>query len=164
MSNTTTLGIKQMKKPLILIFALFTLLACSDNSTTSKSNETMEHTGVLQVDGYYDVTVAEAKTLLDEDTALIVIDVSPYWAQGHLPGAISLPLGSGALEDSIPSFDLSKHYLVYCHGDAPARAGAKLIVEAGASHVYRLIGNYPAWVDAGYPIEMQGNSAITPFT
>ena len=44
-------------------------------------------------------------------------------------------------------------YLVYCHVDSVAIQGAQKLVDAGFMKVYRLAGNYKAWVDAGYPIE-----------
>jgi len=42
---------------------------------------------------------------------------------------------------------------VYCHGDGPSIAGAQKLIDAGFKYVYRLEGNYGAWVDAGYEIE-----------
>jgi rhodanese-related sulfurtransferase len=44
-------------------------------------------------------------------------------------------------------------YLVYCHVDRVAIAGAQKLTDAGFTNVYRLEGNYRAWVDAGYPTE-----------
>ena len=38
---------------------------------------------------YMDVTVQEAKTLIEDKPELIIIDVSPSYAKGHLPGAIN---------------------------------------------------------------------------
>lgn len=142
-----------MKKSILLLVASLGLLACSNDSG---SNNPEEVVGTLHSDGYYEVTVAEAKMLIeDEDQALVVIDVSPHWSEGHLPGALNLSIGSGALDSAISSLDLSKPHLVYCHSDAPARIGANKLLAAGANTVYRLIGNYGAWVEAGYPIETE---------
>lgn len=103
---------------------------------------------------YKDISAAEAKKLMEDTSDLVVIDVSPYFDRGHLPGAVNYPVGSGALDEAIPGLDKSKTYLVYCHADGPAIAGAKKLVEAGFSKVYRLVGNYGAWTAAGYPTEM----------
>jgi adenylyltransferase/sulfurtransferase len=102
---------------------------------------------------YTDVTPAEAKKLIDENPDLIIIDVSPNYAQGHLPGAINYYVGDGSLDKAIPTLEKSKKYLVYCHVDSAAIQGAQKLVDAGFKNVYRLEGNYRAWVDAGYPIE-----------
>lgn len=142
-----------MKKSILLLVASLSLFACSKDSGSNNSDEVI---GTLHSDGYYEVSVAEAKMLIeDEDLSIVVIDVSPYWSVGHLPGALNLPLGSGALDSAIPTLELAKPHLVYCHSDAPARIGANKLLAAGAKTVYRLIGNYGAWVEAGYPIETE---------
>ena len=102
---------------------------------------------------YIDVSPAEAKDLIDENPDLIVIDVSPAYNQGHLPGAVHYYLGDGSLDNAIPTLDKNKTYLVYCHVDSVAIQGAQKLIDAGFQNVYRLEGNYSAWVNAGYPIE-----------
>ena len=106
-----------------------------------------------EVSGYIDVSPAEAKELIDNNPDLIIIDVSPNYDTGHLPGAINYYLGDGSLDGAIPMLDKNKTYLVYCHIDSVAIAGAQKLVDAGFENVYRLEGNYSAWVDAGYPTE-----------
>jgi rhodanese-related sulfurtransferase len=103
--------------------------------------------------GYIDVSAAEAKDLIDNNADLVIIDVSPAYDDGHIPGAINYYVGDGSLDAAIPSLDISKEYLVYCHVDSAAISGSQKLVDAGFSPVYRLEGNYQAWVDAGYDIE-----------
>ncbi|MBU0497930.1 MAG: rhodanese-like domain-containing protein, partial [Candidatus Thermoplasmatota archaeon] len=101
--------------------------------------------------GYMDVTAIEAKELIDTKPELIIIDVSPNYDSAHLPRAINYYIGEGSLDDAIPSLYENKEYLVYCHVDTASISGAKKLVDAGFTTVYRLRGNYQAWVDAGYP-------------
>ena len=96
---------------------------------------------------------AAAAFLQKKSPDLIIIDVSPHYAEGHLPGAVSYYLGDGSLERAIPTLDKNATYLVYCHVDSVAIAGAQQLIDAGFKNVYRLQGNYAAWVDAGYPVE-----------
>jgi rhodanese-related sulfurtransferase len=102
---------------------------------------------------YTDLTPEQAKHLIDTAPDLVVIDVSTNYDQGHLPGALSYYIGDGSLEAAIPTLDKEVPYLVYCHVDSVAIAGAQALVDAGFTTVYRLQGNYSAWVDAGYPVE-----------
>jgi rhodanese-related sulfurtransferase len=102
---------------------------------------------------YMDVTPDQAAQLIAENPNLIIIDVSPHYAEGHLPGAVSYYLGDGSLEAAIPTLDKNAEYLVYCHVDSVAISGAQMLIDAGFKTVYRLQGNYAAWVDAGYPVE-----------
>ena len=130
---------------LLLLLVIFMLaIGCTTDSPQSA--------GVAATPaGYTDLTPAQAKDLIETEKDLVVIDVSPYYDQGHLPGAISIPLGM--LDEKIPSLDATKPYLVYCHGDGPSMAGAQKLIDAGFPRVYRLSGNYAAWVSAGYPVE-----------
>ena len=102
---------------------------------------------------YVEVSPQEALKLMLETPDLVVIDVSPIYASGHLPNAVNHPVGDGSLDKGIPTLKNNLSYLVYCHGDAPSIAGSQKLVDAGFKKVYRLVGNYSGWVDAGYPIE-----------
>jgi len=106
-----------------------------------------------EMSGYMDVTPEEAKKLIDENPDLIIIDVSPKYDEGHLPGSVNYYIGDGSLDEAIPSLDPEAEYLVYCHVDSASIGGARALVDAGFKNVYRLAGNYAAWVDAGYPVE-----------
>ncbi|MDO9516199.1 MAG: rhodanese-like domain-containing protein [Syntrophales bacterium] len=102
---------------------------------------------------YIDVFPVEAMTLIDSTPDIIIIDVSPAYAKGHLPKAVNYYLGDGSLDKAIPTLDKDRTYLVYCHVDSVAILGAQKLVDAGFTKVYRLKGNYSAWVAAGYPTE-----------
>ncbi len=99
---------------------------------------------------YKDITPAEAKELIDTTPDLIIIDVSPNFNQGHLPGAVNYYLGDGSLDDAIPTLDKNKHIWFTA---SVAIQGAKKLIDAGFTNVYRLEGNYEAWVAAGYSVE-----------
>ena len=104
-------------------------------------------------ESYTDVSPQEAKGLIDRNPDLVTIDVSPFYAQGHIPGAVNYYVGDGSLDDAILTLDKNKKYLVYCHSDSASMEGAQKLIDAGFKHVYRLRGNYRAWVDAGYQVE-----------
>jgi len=103
---------------------------------------------------YMDVSPAEAKELIENNPDLIIIDVSPHYDQGHIPGAVNYPLGDGSLDDAIPTLDKNEKYLVYCHSTSVAVQAAQKMIDAGFENVYRLEGNYQGWVDAGYEVEL----------
>lgn len=125
---------------LLILSSLF-IAGC----TEQKDNETA---------GYIDVTAEEARELIEANPDLIIIDVSPNYDNGHIPGSINYYIGDGSLDDAIPNLDKDKEYLVYCHVDSASISGAQKLIDAGFKTVYRLEGNYQAWVDAGYDIEI----------
>jgi rhodanese-related sulfurtransferase len=69
--------------------------------------------------------------LIEKTQGIVILDVSPVYANGHLPGAINYPVGDGSLDKALPTLDKGKTYLVYCHADALAIAGAQKLVDAG---------------------------------
>lgn len=111
-----------------------------------------ENMGEPEVNTYTDVSVSEAKMLIETEPNLVVVDVSPHYDDGHLPGAINY-YPSSELEADVGCFDKSKVYLVYCHADGPSRNGAQILVDAGLE-VYRLESHYSGWLDAGYDVEV----------
>lgn len=117
------------------------------------SDDGMKDDDMEAMSEYKDVTPAEAKELIDNTPDLVIIDVSPNYDAGHLPGAINYYVGDGSLDEAIPMLNKNVPYLVYCHVDSASISGAQKLVDAGFPMVYRLEGNYSAWVDAGYPVE-----------
>lgn len=170
-----------MKKILLLALVLVFIFGCNQNEIPMQEDMIEEQDSMMEqkilvteeeednimddkedmvedddtmVASYTDVSPTEAKNLIDTKPDLIVIDVSPAYDKGHLPGAVNYYVGDGSLDEAIPSLDPEDEYLVYCHVDSAAIAGAQKLIDAGFKTVYRLEGNYAAWVDAGYPIEM----------
>jgi len=108
---------------------------------------------VSQLMPYVEVSPQQALKMMLENPELVIIDVSPVYTNGHLPNSVNHPVGDGSLDKGIPTLKAHLTYLVYCHGDTPSIAGSQKLVDAGFKNVYRLVGNYSAWVDAGYPVE-----------
>jgi len=104
---------------------------------------------------FEDIAANEVNAKMDAGNFEAIFDVSPYYDDGHLPGAINAKGSAGGTDLAvlIEGMDKTKTYLVYCHADAPAMAGAQLMEDAGFTNVYRLEGNYGAWLSAGYDIE-----------
>ncbi len=111
--------------------------------------------GAWDAVSFVDIAAATVKSKMDAGDFEAIFDVSPAYLQGHLPGATNANAGGGGTDLSvlIASMDKTKTYLVYCHGDAPAMAGAQLMEDAGFMNVYRLEGNFGAWTAAGYAVE-----------
>lgn len=133
----------------------------TDNNPTSGQIVIQDKTDELreesqQMTAYKDIETEDAyKLITEEKPGTIVIDVSPKFEEGHLPGAINFYIGDDSLEEAIPSLDKEKTYLIYCHVDNAAIAGAEALSLAGFRNVYRLVGNYSTWRDKGYPIEIE---------
>jgi len=104
---------------------------------------------------FIDIAASVVKSKIDAGNFEAIFDVSPMFNTAHLPGATNAKGSAGGtdLSELIEGLDKTKSYLVYCHSDSPAMAGAQLMEDAGFENVYRLEGNFGAWVDAGYEVE-----------
>ena len=111
--------------------------------------------GAWDAVSFVDIAPATVKSKMNAGDFKAIFDVSPSYNSGHLPGATNANVSGGgaSLSSLIANMDKTKSYLVYCHGDAPAMAGAQLMEDAGFKNVYRLEGNYGAWTGAGYMVE-----------
>lgn len=158
-----------MKRKIMLIMILVLVLslsvACSGNTKPAPAPEPTPMPAPAEPEQmpeaepmetaleYMDISPADAVALIEDMPEIIIIDVSPLYAKGHIPNSINYPVGDGTLDNAILDLDPEATYLVYCHSDSASMLGAQKLVDAGFTKVYRLEGNYSAWVDEGYPVE-----------
>lgn len=103
------------------------------------------------------VELAEVRELQGSTTLFIDARSRTAFAEGHLPGARSLPrreeiAGVGALQAEVP---LNTPLIVYCSGydcNDSFELAERLIV-AGYRQVRIYEGGFPEWQDAGLPVE-----------
>ena len=102
------------------------------------------------------VSLQEVAELLDGGAVAVDAREAELFALGHLPGAVSLPLGT--VEDHLPAFQEDVPYdstlIVYCSGFGCPDSfdlGVRLMV-AGYGEVLVFEGGFPAWRDAGLPV------------
>lgn len=83
-----------------------------------------------------------------------ILDVrSPHeWAEGHLPGAIHIPLA--LLADHAAELAAGAGPIaIHCGGGGRSAIGASLLQSHGAGQVMNVAGGYDGWVAAGYSVE-----------
>jgi rhodanese-related sulfurtransferase len=143
------------------------LVYCHSDGPSIAGAELMAENGfshVHRLEGNYeawdevsfaDIAASEVKSKIDAGEFEAIFDVSPRFSIEHLPGATNANGSAGGtdLSELIEDMDKTKTYLVYCHSDSPAMAGAQLMEDAGFKNVYRLEGNFGAWVEAGYGVK-----------
>ena len=105
------------------------------------------------VDGHTDPTLSSdgLEAIMASDGVLIV-DVRPKaeYEHGHLPGAVSIPIGS--LPEATPDLPRDARIVVYCRGRYCLFADDALSIlkDAGFDAV-RLEGGWPEWLMEGRP-------------
>ena len=103
------------------------------------------------------VLLAEVRELARAGAVLIDARDDTLYAEGHLPGAISLPLGE--VEARLPGFrhkiDGGKILITYCNGyGCPDSFDlGVLLIKEGYRDVRVFEGGLPEWRDAGLSLE-----------
>lgn len=101
--------------------------------------------------------LAEVRQLAAEGAVLVDARAAELYADGHLPGARSLPLGEmdehlEAFRQAVPTESV---VITYCAGYGCPDSfdqGVRLLA-AGWRDVRVFEGGYPEWRDAGLPVE-----------
>jgi len=87
---------------------------------------------------YHRLTPQEAKARMDSGEKITVVDVrtAAEYAQGHIPGAISLPNESIGTEQPALLPDKSAEILVYCRSGHRSRLASEKLVAMGYTAIY----------------------------
>jgi len=95
------------------------------------------------------VTVAEAKSLLDEGALLVDVREDNEWESGRAPNATHVALNS--VPDHVEDFPVDRLVVFVCRSGARSGRATKFLVEQGRDAV-NLEGGMLAWSADGEPI------------
>ena len=100
---------------------------------------------------YGDVSVEEARELIQQKAELKIIDVrlDTEFNESHIPGAINVCVcdPDNLLRDLSPNDEI----LLYCRSGLRSSAALNFLYEHGYSKMYNMVGGIVAWKNAGYP-------------
>ena len=105
-----------------------------------------------QQKSYGDITVEQAKSLIEQNIWLKIVDVrlDTEFNTSHIPGAINVCACDP--DNMLRELDPNDEILVYCRSGLRSAAAMKFLNENGFSKVYNLVGGIVAWENAGYPV------------
>jgi hydroxyacylglutathione hydrolase len=98
------------------------------------------------------LSVHHLKDKLDRGEELVVLDTrgQDEWDTGHIKEALHIYVGH--LEARLAEVPEDKPVAVICNVGHRAGLGASILLRAGLSPVYNVLGSVKAWVAAGYPV------------
>jgi rhodanese-related sulfurtransferase len=103
----------------------------------------------LQASSHTDVTLEQAKALIESVPELIVVDVrEPYEycsVQGHIAGARNYPWSSGVLEARYEDLSQNGPLLIVCRLGVRSNMAADFLDACGYTQVYDVLGGMTAW-------------------
>jgi len=118
---------------MVLLIAMMLIAGCGANGGSSTDTEKAE---VIKINA------EEAKARLDSEQGIILVDVRTpeEYREGHIPGAILLPVDEilANAESVIP--DKEATYFIYCRSGNRSATAAAQLVEMGYLNIYDLGG------------------------
>jgi sulfur-carrier protein adenylyltransferase/sulfurtransferase len=106
-----------------------------------------------------EIDVERARELVEGGDPPVLVDVRERneWNQGHIPGAVLIPLGEleARIEEAAP--DRSRPVILYCaSGNRSARA-ARTLAELGYEDAVNVAGGFNDWAARGYASELESS-------
>jgi len=141
--------------PIIILIVLWVVYSLTQPSlpiqsqTHSSTSTTLAGVGQQLV--YKTISVSDARAMIQSSSNLMLVDVRTpgEYAQGHLKGAINIPLSD--LPVRIGGLEQNRPILVYCQTGSRSAQASSILVKAGFTQVYNLDGGMTAWINSGYP-------------
>ncbi len=129
-----------MKKLIPLLLLVFILSGCGVNNK-QRVGETMDKPITFE-----QITMEEAKTVLDEESGYILLDVrtKEEYAEGHIKNAINIPNENISKDEISELPDKGQKIYVYCRSGNRSKQAAEKLVNLGYTNVTE-IGGIKDW-------------------
>lgn len=101
--------------------------------------------------GYGDVTVEQAKSLIESKPSLIILDVRTQeeYDSDHIERAILIPIDE--LENRLDELPKNDELLVYCRTGRRSSNAMNILQANGFTKIFHMNDGITGWIQAGYP-------------
>ena len=102
--------------------------------------------------GYGDVTVQEARRLMEDKPGLVILDVrtASEYEEGHIEGAVNIPVQE--LGVRFDELSIEGELLVYCRTGNRSAQAVDILLDVGFTKIYHMDEGITGWIEAGYPV------------
>ncbi|MHA1448987.1 MAG: rhodanese-like domain-containing protein [Candidatus Hodarchaeales archaeon] len=141
------------------------LVYCRSGSRSAIASQTLEDLGYTSIwniesgllngwipAGYFiTISVTEASNLVISNSNLVIIDVRSQqeYNEGHIGGAILIPLNELNTTSSLP-VDKESPIIVYCHSGLRSAIASQQLEDQGYTKVMNMEGGFNEWLIAGF--------------
>jgi len=123
-------------KKILLVFLMIVAMLASGCAVSEKPGTNTDATGVIVINA------EDAKSRLDSEEGIILVDVRTpeEFRDGHIPGAILLPVDEIATNAETVIPDKEATYFIYCRTGNRSATASDQLVEMGYRNIYDLGG------------------------
>ena len=123
-----------------LMLAVFTA-ACSSDTMESAQASPMR------------VDASEfASVIAETGTQIIDVRTPEEFAEGHIQGAVNIPVESSDFLDAVADLDPDATYAVYCRSGNRSQGAVASMASAGITEIYELESGTVGWTGEGLPL------------
>ncbi len=141
---------KRLGLPVLAIAVVFGggLTGCSNDPTATAARQVASaHAGQIAAGR---VNAAEFATVIAQPGVQILDIRTPQeFAEGHIQGALNLPLQQSDFAERVSQLDPNAGYAVYCRSSSRSKAAVAEMNSVGLTNVYELAGGTIAWTADG---------------
>ena len=143
---------KLLKKTLItlIIVLLFAGIGCIGTDDIEISNNTQVSEPTSETE-FTDISVEQAKQMIDNNEVFLLdVRTQEEFDEGYIEGAILIP--DYELESRLSEVPEDAKILVYCRSGRRSVDASNILIDAGYTDVYNMLGGINDWKDAEYPV------------
>lgn len=102
-----------------------------------------------------EIKASELKKKLDQNENFVLIDVREQkeWDEGHIPGAVFIPLSQFEQEFEKHLKNPDAEIVVQCRSGKRSFSACQLLLGEGFTNLKNMTDGILGWMDEGYPIE-----------
>ena len=139
-----------MKKVLVSLAIAVAGLTGGVGLTACTSQSSAEVVSASQAAGVTRVgPQAFAEALAVPGVAIIDVRTPEEFADGHISGAVNIPVGSADFTERISELDPTVTYAVYCRSGNRSRPAVAAMRDAGIAEIVELESGTKGWVSEG---------------
>jgi rhodanese-related sulfurtransferase len=98
-----------------------------------------------------ETTAEEIRVRQQAGAVLVDVRELSEWQQGHIPGAMHIPLGS--LSRRLQELDPSREVITICRSGHRSISAAQILQQGGFSQVCSMAGGMISWTRRGLPVQ-----------
>ena len=115
----------------------------------------MGHFRHEQPEYFQQINISQYQQQFAQDNATcVLVDVREVdeFAEGHIPGAVNIPLTD--LADRYQELPVDEAVVLVCSSGVRSEMGALFLNEVGFTNLYNLAGGIIDWMNRGLPLEI----------
>ncbi len=94
-----------------------------------------------------------------KDVVVLDVRTPEEFAEGHVPGAVNVPIAADDFEQRVAALEKDKTYLVMCGVGVRSKTACGKMKDLNLKAVYDFSGGMKAWKGAGKPVESGAGGA-----